>query len=94
MGIDKIGSVNNYNDYSKINKTSKSGKVAGTDSLSISNEGANISETKRILSMVMEAPDVRADRVAEVKEKLKNPDYINSMVLDKVADRIINPFEE
>lgn len=34
-------------------------------------------------------PDVRADRVAEVKAKIKDPSYLNDAVIQSTADRIM-----
>ena len=38
------------------------------------------------------APDVRADRVAEVMQKMKDPSYINKSVVDLVADRLMDVY--
>ena len=37
-----------------------------------------------------ETPDVRADRVAEVKEKLKDPNYLNNAVINSAADKFLS----
>ena len=37
-----------------------------------------------------ETPDVRADRVAEVKEKLKDPNYLNDVVIKSAADKFLS----
>ena len=35
-------------------------------------------------------PDVRSDLVAKVKDKIKDPNYINSAVISSVADRFLD----
>ena len=37
-----------------------------------------------------ETPDVRADRVAEVKEKIKDPNYLNNAVFSSAADNFLS----
>ena len=37
-----------------------------------------------------ETPDIRADRVAEVKEKLKDPNYLNNAVFTSAADNFLS----
>ena len=39
-----------------------------------------------------ETPDVRSDRIAAVKEKIKDPSYLNNAVIDSAADRIMTSF--
>lgn len=93
MSIDKIGQVNNYNGYNKVNKLNSNKNIGQTDSVNISSEAMNVAENKKILEIVMSAPDVRSDKIAEIKEKLKNPNYINDTVLKKTADSIMNTFK-
>lgn len=90
MGIDKIGSVNNYNDYAKVNAASKIKKSEAVDSVAISSQASELSETKRVLDMVNEAPDVRADKVAALKARINDPDYINENVINALADKLLD----
>lgn len=92
MSINKINSVNGINEYAKMNSASQVRKTDIKDSVSISNEALTRSEQKRIIEMVKSAPDVRADRIAEVKAKLTaNPNYFNDVaVISETADKFIN----
>ena len=92
MSINKINSVNGINEYAKMNSASQVRKTDIKDSVSISNEALTRSEQKRIIEMVKSAPDVRADRIAEVKAKLAaNPNYFNVVaVISETADKFIN----
>lgn len=89
MGIDKIGPINNYNKINNIKKKNSLKKSESTDSVNISSEAKNMAETNKILEIVKNAPDVRADKVKEIKAKINNPDYINKMVAESLADKII-----
>ena len=75
-----------------MNSASQVRKTDIKDSVSISNEALTRSEQKRIIEMVKSAPDVRADRIAEVKAKLAaNPNYFNDVaVISETADKFIN----
>ena len=92
MGISGINSVNNYNGYNRIQKKSAVDKANAADTVSISQEAKDKAELQRIIDMVKSAPDVRADRVAEVTDKLKDPNYINNTILGNVADKILDVF--
>jgi negative regulator of flagellin synthesis FlgM len=92
MSIDKINSVNNYNGYNKIDKIDSSKNINSTDSINISNEAISKAESNKMLDIVKNAPDVRADKIAEIKEKLKNPDYINDKIVNSLSDKIMENF--
>jgi len=36
-----------------------------------------------------QTPDIREDLVAQVKEKIKDPNYINAALLNSVADKFL-----
>ncbi len=95
MVIDKIGNINNIVD---TRKTKSSGGVSETrknDSIQISSEGKKAAETARISQIVRVTPDVRAERVAEIKDKIARGEYnfddnkILEMVADKIADSLL-----
>jgi len=92
MSIDKIGQVNGYNGYTKVNKSNSNKNIEHTDSVNISSEALSVAENKKIFEIVMNAPDVRKDKIAEIKEKLKNPNYINETVMKKTSEKIMDVF--
>ncbi len=89
MDIDKIGPVKNYNGYNKVNKKNPSKDINLSDSVNISKEALDMAETSRIMDIVKSAPDIRTDKINEIKAKINNPDYINKEVIDKVAEKIL-----
>ncbi|MBN2545489.1 MAG: flagellar biosynthesis anti-sigma factor FlgM [Spirochaetes bacterium] len=93
MGIDKIGPINNYNRYEKINKKSPIDKSTSSDSVNISKEALNMAETNKIIEILNNTPDVRADKIKMLKEKINDPDYINETVTGAVADKLIDFFK-
>ncbi len=93
MAINGINPINNYNDYMKISTKRKTMSVNTGDTVDISQEAMTLAETKKIIDMVKKAPDVRADRVAEVSEKLKDPNYIDNTLISSVADKLMDLFQ-
>ena len=89
MAIDKIGPINNFNEYKKINKKGPIKKTNLSDSVSISKEAINMAETSKIMEIIKNTPDVRIDKINEIKAKIDNPDYINKDIIDKIAEKII-----
>ncbi|MGE5328924.1 MAG: flagellar biosynthesis anti-sigma factor FlgM [Deltaproteobacteria bacterium] len=79
--------------YNKNKTTSKVEKSSGVSSkkdvVSISNEGKDF---QAALKAAREAPDIRTDRVEEIKKKMQEDKYEVSSadVADKIVDSILN----
>ena len=95
MMIDKLGAIEAI-EPTKVPKTSRtptsSVSTDARDSIDVSNEAAKKAQEYFLNEVAKETPDVRADRIAEVKEKIKDPSYINARILDSVADQVLNSF--
>lgn len=88
--IDKIGGVNPLNNVQNTRHVNGSDSVSsGSDSISVSNEAKEAAEVYYMKEVAADTPDVRADRVAEVREKIKNPSYLNDAVIGSAADRFM-----
>lgn len=90
MVIDKIGNINNIIEPKKTKSVSGSKELKQSDSVQISSEAKSAAETAKIMQTVQSAPDIRVDRVNEIKEKIANGTYNfdDNKVLDMVADKI------
>ena len=92
MSIERLGPIDPVQRFSQTNKTAKPRQEQGSDSVSFSDEAKLKAELYQMTEHVRSTPEVRADRVAEVKKKLEDPEYINDTVIDSVADRIMDTF--
>ena len=92
MVIDKIGNINNIIEPRKSRNVSNAKETRKDDSLQISSEGKRAAEIARQAQIVQDAPDVRAERVAEIKQQIADGTYNfdDGRVLEMVADRIAN----
>lgn len=91
--IDKIGGINPLNNVQNTHRANGTDSVnAGTDSINVSDEAKEMAEVYYMKQVAAETPDVRADRVAEIKEKIKDPSYLNDAVINSTADRIMAGF--
>ena len=93
MVIDKIDKAlkiqkTNMSNVSKINTNVGFTEV---DSVSISKEAQKAQEHSQILNRIQNAPDVRTNRVEEVKKKLLQGDYddIDNALLDQVSEKLV-----
>jgi len=90
MTIEPLGPIDPIHKLNQTGKTQRQERTEGTDSVSFSDEARMKAEVFRISEEVKATEDVRADRVAEVKQKLQDPNYIDDEVLNTVADRIMD----
>ena len=61
-----------------------------SDSISVSDEAKEAAKAYFLSQVAEETPDVRSDLVASVKEKIKDPNYLNSVTIGSAADRILD----
>ncbi|MDA3852515.1 MAG: flagellar biosynthesis anti-sigma factor FlgM [Spirochaetaceae bacterium] len=92
MKVNGIGPVEPVTSYNKTSKTSSLGGKERSDSINVSDEALKSAEMIRVAEEVRSAPDIRMDRVAEIKAKLEDPNYIDDTVMGAVADSLMNLF--
>ncbi len=92
MMIDRLGGIDPLKNVQSAHKAGRVNGTAESDSINVSAEAKELSEVYSTIETVNATPDVRADKVAEVMEKLKDPSYINKSVVDLVADRIMDVY--
>ncbi len=89
--INGVNNVSQVNFEQNLRKTESSAKVSrDVDSISVSAEAKEMAEIYYMDKVANETPDVRADRVAAVKEKLKDPNYLNDAVIKSAADKFLS----
>lgn len=93
MMIDKIGILNPLNNLQNTRKTDSSAKsVSNSDSVHISKDAMQLAEAYYLDKVAEETPNVRADRIAEVKAKIKDPSYLSDAVIMSAAEGIMTSF--
>lgn len=92
MTIDRLGPVDPVSKFNKSSRAEKTVPKEKNDAVNVSDEARNMSEIYKVAAEVKAAPDVRLDRVEEVKLKLQDPNYIDDKVLNSVAEEIMKSF--
>jgi negative regulator of flagellin synthesis FlgM len=90
MMIDRIGSIDPIQPGKKTGRTNQVSETPKADSISISREAVEKAELHQAVELAKAAPDVRVDRVEELKAKINDPSYINEKILSATADKIID----
>ena len=92
MIIDRIGSIEPLIPEKKNSRTESVQKKTSSDSIDLSSEALQKGELYQAVEIASNAEDVRADRIAEVRAKLEDPNYIDDAVLNKTAENILAAF--
>jgi negative regulator of flagellin synthesis FlgM len=90
MMIGRIDNVNPLNNVQNVRRTqAKDNTYSTAYSVSVSDEAKAAAEAYYLNQVAEETPDVRQDLVAAIKEKIKDPNYLNQAVIASTADRIL-----
>jgi len=88
--INGVNNVTQLNNVQNIRKTDSSAKInAESDSISVSKEAVEMAEAYYLDKVAAETPDVRADRIAEVKARIKDPSYLSEAVIQSTAEKFL-----
>lgn len=91
--INGVNNVTQLNNVQNIRKTDNSAKVkAESDSISVSKEAVEMAEAYYMDKVAADTPDVRADRIAEVKAKIKDPSYLNNAIIQSTAEKLMTSY--
>jgi negative regulator of flagellin synthesis FlgM len=90
MMIDRLGGIDPLQNLQQTKRvTNKPVTNTLEDTVSVSQEAKEMAEAYYLSEIAASTPDVRSDLVAQVKDKIKDPNYINSAVINSVADRFL-----
>ena len=92
MTIERISMPDPISKYTKTGKAAKSAKSESKDSINLSSEAKTRAEVYNATETAKSAPELRMDKIAEIKKKLEDPSYIDNAVIEAVADRIMSDF--
>jgi len=93
MTIESIGPLDHISKAKKNSKTNRSKNIKHKDSIQLSEEARAKSEIYKATEIAKQAPNVRLDKIAEIKKKLEDPSYINQHAIEIVAEKILESFD-
>jgi negative regulator of flagellin synthesis FlgM len=92
MTVERIGPLDPASNVKKTEKPAKPKTKSDVDSINVSQEARSKAEVLNALETAKSSPNVRLDRVEEVKRKLQDPSYPSDEVIEKTADGILKSF--
>jgi negative regulator of flagellin synthesis FlgM len=92
MTIDRIGPPDPIQPGKRPGRSESVKAGDKSDSISLSSEALEKSDLYQAIGLVASAPDVRAEKIAELKAKINDPAYINERIVDATAEKIMDAF--
>jgi negative regulator of flagellin synthesis FlgM len=93
MTINSIGNINPLDNLTNTKNTRNVPRSApGHDAINISEEALRKAEAYYLAEIAHDTPEVRTDLVEQIKQKIKDPSYINAAVIDMTASKIMDAY--
>jgi len=90
MTVNRIGHVEPILSGKKPGKSEQVGGNEKADTISLSTQAKEQAERYQVLELIKSAPELDESRIAELRQKIEDPSYINEKVLNTTADKIIS----
>jgi negative regulator of flagellin synthesis FlgM len=88
--IERLGGLDPLKNVQSSQKmVNKAPVKMGEDTVSVSAEAKEMAEAYYLTEVASSTPDVRSDLVSQIKEKIKDPSYINNAVISSTADKFM-----
>jgi negative regulator of flagellin synthesis FlgM len=94
MTVERVGFPDPVSKPKKTERPARTEKTsAGADAINVSSGAKEKAEIYNATEVAKAAPDLRLDRIEEVKRKLDDPMYITDKVIGELADRLLEVFK-
>jgi len=90
MTIDRIGSIDPIQPGKKTGRAGQINETPKADSISISSAAQEKAELYRVKEIAAAAPDIRLERIAELKAKINDPSYLDDKIINATANKLID----
>ena len=93
MMIDKITGANPLTNLQNTKRANSTVNVKPSlDKISVSEEAKAAAEAYYLNHVAEETPDVRAELVEQIKQKIQDPNYLNEATIAMTAERILSAY--
>jgi len=90
MTVNRIGHLDPVPPGKKPGRTDHVGGSDRTDTINLSAEAKEKAEKYQVLELIKSAPDLDEARIAELRQKIDDPAYLNDRVINATADKILS----
>jgi len=92
MMVERVGSINPIQPENRTGRNERLGGGDRADSIDVSQRARERAEIYHVTEMVRAAPELSEARIAELRERINDPAYLNERTIAATADRIMDAF--
>jgi len=92
MTINRIGQLESIVPGKKPGWNDPVGGENRKDSITLSSEAREKAEIHQVMELIKSAPELSEARIAELRQKINDPSYLNEKVMNTTAERIMAAF--
>jgi len=92
MTINRIGQLDPIQPGKKPGRNDPMGGTDRTDSINLSPEAKEKAEMYQVIELIKSAPDLDEVRIAELRQKINDPAYLNDRIINATAEKIMTAF--
>jgi len=89
MTVNRIGHVEPIPTGKKPGRSEPVGGNDKADTITLSAQAKEQAEKYQVLELIKAAPDMDEARIAELRQKINDPSYLNDRIINATADKII-----
>ena len=90
MTVNRIGHVEPILSGKKPGRSEQVGGNDKADTINLSAKAMEQTERYQVLELIKSAPELDEARIAELRQKIEDPSYLNERVINATADKILN----
>jgi len=90
MTVNRIGHVEPIPTSKKPGRSEPVGGNDKADTINLSSEAMKKAELYQVVELIKAAPELDEARIAELRQKIEDPSYMNEKVINATAENIVN----
>jgi len=90
MTVNRIGHVEPIPPGKKPGRSEPVGGNDKADTITLSAQAKEQAEKYQVLELIKAAPGLDEARIAELRQKINDPSYINDKIVNETADKILS----
>ena len=90
MTINRIGHVEPVPPGKRPGRNDQVGGADRTDTINLSREAIEKAEVYQVVELIKATPELDEVRIAELRQKIDDPSYLNDRIINATADKIVS----
>jgi negative regulator of flagellin synthesis FlgM len=90
MTVNRIGHVEPILSGKKTGRSEQAGGNDKADTINLSTKAMEQAERYQVIELIKSAPELDEARIAELRQKIDDPSYINDRIVNATAEKILN----